>query len=135
MLMDKKNVHISHRGADQWQYEARSGLLRHVPTQKCLAVTRFITSLAFNIDPLCLREFYQLLPGSPCSYGCYPASEQTLNKSGISLIIRQVPQQTTSYHYQQSWYLSYICIHLILWMAVSKTNSWNSSSYTRLCDV
>jgi len=28
------------RGADQWQYEARSGLLRHVSTQKCLAVTR-----------------------------------------------------------------------------------------------
>ena len=72
---------LSDRGADRWQYEARSGLMRHISTQKCLAVTRCYITFVSSRGLL-------LMSGSLCSCGCFPVRGQTLSRSGISPIIR-----------------------------------------------
>ena len=95
---NEEHTILTHRGADQWDYEARSGLLRHVSTQKCLAVTRYyFTDTGFH-EPSPSKGLL-IRSGNPCSCGYSPVSDRTHNKSGISPIIRQVPQ--TSCHYQQ----------------------------------
>ena len=89
---------FSDRSADRWQYEARSGLMRHTSTQKCLAVTRYyFTDTGFH-EPSPSKGLL-IRSGNHCSCGYSPVSDRTHNKSGISPIIRQVPQ--TSCHYQQ----------------------------------
>ena len=103
---NEEHTILTHRGADQWDYEARSGLLRHVSTQKCLAVTRYYFT-ASGFHERSPSNSLLILSGNPCSCGYCLVSDRTRNKSGISPIIRQVPPQT-SCHYQQGslgmWY-------------------------------